>query len=273
MARIYATLLEIAERRGAGLFVLIDPDRGDPDALAERAGACVEAGADAILVGSSLLLAPQFEAAVGVIKAKVTVPVILFPGGVHQLARSADAILYISLISGRNPELLIGQQVKAAPLVHAMDLEAIGTGYLIVDSAGERTTAEFISGTLPLPRQRPELAVAHALAAEYLGMRMLYFDAGSGAKEPVPADLIRAVVHATRLPVIVGGGIRGPEVARAQVEAGARFVVVSSLVEAKGTAPLRELVSAVHWRAGSAGGSGRTVGSPEPVADTLPSRG
>ena len=139
-------------------------------------------------------------------------------------------ILFLSMISGRNPELLIGQHAKAAPTIKAMRLEPIATGYILVES-GSQTTVEYVSNTKPLPRTKPDIAMAHALAAEYLGMSCVYLDAGSGAGAMVPVDMVKAVSDYVTIPVITGGGIRLPEDAADRAEAGASFVVVGSVLE------------------------------------------
>ena len=223
-------LLEVKERRGAGYLALLDPDRLKPEELERRAALCAERGADAILVGTSLTLLVDHAALYERIKRKVEIPVITFPGSGSHVSPLADAILFLSMISGRNPELLIGEQVRSAPLLKECGVEVISTAYMLVES-GTLTSVQFMSNTLPIPRAKNDIAMAHALAAEYIGMKMLYLEAGSGACESVPDEMVRAVVEYSALPVIVGGGIRDPETARAKVEAGASFVVTGKLVE------------------------------------------
>ncbi len=150
------------------------------------------------------------------------------------------------LVSGRNPEYLIGSHVIAAPMLKAMALEPISTAYMIVEG-GSTTSAEFMSGTRPLPRNKPDIAVAHSLAAEYMGMKLLYFDSGSGAEHPVSDAIIRSVRHYCSLPIVVGGGIRTPEEAHRKVQAGATFVVTGTIIEEKGHhSILKEFADAVH---------------------------
>jgi phosphoglycerol geranylgeranyltransferase len=236
-------LLEICDRRGAGYLTLLDPDRLPPDELEERAKTCADADADAILVGTSLMLSDH-SSVFQRIKGAVDIPVIIFPGSSGQIVPTADAILFLSLISGRNPELLIGQHVKAAPLLKEYGVEAIPTGYILIES-GAFTSVEFMSNTRPIPRAKNDIAMAHALAAQYLGMSLVYLEAGSGALEPVPDEMVGAVVDYVSLPVMVGGGIRDPETARSKVEMGARFVVTGTAVE-NDPGRLRELAKAVH---------------------------
>ena len=240
-------LMEIRKRQGAGYMVLLDPDHLDKKDLARTAALCAENGADVILFGGSFLLSTSFDWMVREVKGAVDIPVIVFPGpDLNQISAAADAILFLSMISGRNPELLIGLQVKAAPLLKAHGLEAISTGYMLVDS-GHPTTVEYISNTKPMPRNKPEIAKAHALAAEYLGMQCLYLDAGSGAAQMVPEEMVRSVTESASLPLIVGGGIRRPEDAAARVAVGASFIVTGNVLEARREAGLiQEFAQAIH---------------------------
>ncbi len=216
--------------RGGCLAVLVDPDRSGPEEIRDAARTGTAGGADLIMVGSSLMLGDGFEDAVTAAQEAGDLPVVLFPGHAGQVTGTADAILLLSLVSGRNPEYLIGQHVAAAPRIHALGLETIPTGYLLVESGGI-TSVQYMSMTLPIPRTKPDLAVAHALAARYLGMRFLYLEAGSGAALSVPAEMITAVAETAALPLFVGGGIRRPEEARAAIEAGAAVIVVGSVLE------------------------------------------
>lgn len=238
--------MEVRRRKGAGFWVLIDPDRLTPSDAAKRAEAAAQADADVILVGSSLLVSDHFGPAVSAVKRAVTIPVIIFPGSNAQISGDADAILFLSLISGRNPELLIGEHVRAAPAIRAIGLEPISTGYMLIES-DTLTTIEYMSDTKPIPREKPDIAMAHALAAEYLGMRLLYLDAGSGARTPVPTEMITACREYVSLPLVVGGGIRDAALAHAAVQAGASFVVVGNALEREtGSSLLGELAAAVH---------------------------
>ncbi|MDZ7374020.1 MAG: geranylgeranylglyceryl/heptaprenylglyceryl phosphate synthase [candidate division KSB1 bacterium] len=245
---VYERLLQAASEKGAGYLVLLDPDKNDENGLRRAAEQAQESGADALLVGGSLLLTPGFQAAVRAVRSVARVPVIIFPGSTHQVCAEADAILFLSLISGRNPMHLIGLQVIAAPLIKAMGIEAIGTGYILVES-GRMTSAEFMSDTRPIPREKPDIAKAHALAAEYLGMKLVYLEAGSGAQYPVPDEMVKAVAEYVTVPVVVGGGIRTPEEAHRKARAGARFVVIGNVLEDRGSPQLlREFADAIHWR-------------------------
>ena len=239
-------ILKIKETRGAGYFVLIDPDKWQPDELVKLAVQASEEGADAILVGGSLVLSSSFDELVKKIKQQIEVPLIIFPGSQTQISRYADAIFFLSLISGRNPTYLIGEQVRAAPAIKAHGIEAISVGYMLIES-GSTTSAEFMSNTQPIPRDKPDIAKATALAAEFMGMSLVYLEAGSGAQKSVPNELISGVEKYVSVPIIVGGGIRTPEEARQKVEAGAAFVVTGNVLEKEGNASLiREFAAAVH---------------------------
>ena len=245
---IYEQLLKTRDRKGSGYFVLIDPDKKSEAETLKTVEACAECGVDAILVGSSLLLSQRFGSTIKQIKNEFNIPVILFPGSTIQLSEYADAVLFLSLISGRNPEFLIGTQVLGAPIIRKMALEAISTGYMLIES-GKTTAAEFMSNSKPIPRDKSDIAVAHAIAGEYLGMKMIYLEAGSGAIHSVPEEMIEAVSGYLTIPVIVGGGINTPEAARKKVEAGAAFVVTGNVLETSNHRGLiKEFADAIHWK-------------------------
>lgn len=224
---VFQTLL--ASQR-ANYLVLIDPDRKNDERLEELVAGVNAAGVDAILVGGSLIMDGDFERRMEVIKTASQVPVILFPGASNQLSGHADAILFMSLLSGRNPQYLIGEQVQAAPVVRHLGLEVIPTGYLLL-AGGNPTAVEFMSNSQPLPMDKPDLVLAHALAAQYLGMSLVYLEAGSGAQRAVSDEIVRTVSGELDIPVLVGGGIRTPDEAASKVRAGARFVVTGSALE------------------------------------------
>ncbi|OON70916.1 geranylgeranylglyceryl/heptaprenylglyceryl phosphate synthase [Hymenobacter sp. CRA2] len=212
------------------LAVLLDPDDLD-EAGARRILALSEAHAvDFFFVGGSLVTSQHQAALLRLLKAHSQVPVVLFPSNSLHIDPQADAILLLSLISGRNPDFLIGQHVVAAPLLRASQLEVLPTGYMLVDS-GRQTTASYMSGTTPLPHDKPTIAACTALAGEQLGLRLIYLDGGSGAQQPVSAAMIKAVRQAVETPIIVGGGINTAEKAHTALAAGADVIVVGNKIE------------------------------------------
>jgi phosphoglycerol geranylgeranyltransferase len=247
MISTWSKLNEAANRQGAGLWLLIDPEKTDVAEAARTAGLASTHGCDALLVGASTGSSEQFSAVARAVFHAADCPVLLFPNGAAQVVPHADAILFLSLLSGRNPRYLIDEQVKGAPLVRQHGLEAIPTAYLLIES-GHQSSVEQVSGTRPLARCEPELASAHALAARYLGMSLLYLEAGSGAPEPVPGELVSQCANAG-MPVAVGGGIRTPRVVADLTQAGARFVVVGNHFETQPDWTLfDELAAATHHK-------------------------
>jgi phosphoglycerol geranylgeranyltransferase len=224
-----------------GLLMLVDPDRSDAGQLDRLAAAAAAGGARAFLAGTSLMLNPEMGNTVTRLKEKSGLPVILFPGDAAQVVPEADALLFLSLISGRNPQYLIGEQVRAAPMLAACGMECLPTAYLLVES-GTHTSALFMSASMPLPREKADIAVAHALAAKALGLRQLYLEAGSGARQPVPARMISAVRKVFDGPLIVGGGIRTPEAAAEAASAGADYIVIGNRFESSQPGEEQELV-------------------------------
>lgn len=225
-------ILENARCEGRKLLaVLIDPDFGQDRERLDRTvqNACM-AKADLIFVGGSLLTSAAFDHCVQRVKELSDRPVVLFPGSPSQLSAHADAVLFLSLISGRNPELLIGHHVTAAPTVKALGIEAIPTGYMLVDG-GKPTTVSYVSQTVPIPYDKPGIAAATALAGSYLGLHTIYMDTGSGALRTVSPAMIAAVRSQVDLPIIVGGGIMDAATARALCEAGADVLVVGTAFE------------------------------------------
>lgn len=246
--KVFKKLTRIAEEKGGGYFVLIDPDTRKNDELKEFIKEICNRGVDAILVGGSLIIDGDFQSSLNLVKEASTVPIIIFPGSLQQLSANADAILYISLISGRNPNYLFGDHVIAAPFIRKMGIEPISTGYMLFESGGT-TTAEFISNTKPLPINKPEIAMAHALAAQYMGMNTVYLEAGSGADHSVPTKIVKAVSSYVDIPVITGGGIKTPDDARSKVEAGTTFVVTGNILDDPENFELiDEFIRAIHFK-------------------------
>jgi phosphoglycerol geranylgeranyltransferase len=246
MSKVFQQLLDIKSEKGAGYIVLIDPDRKNEDTLVKQVTVANKSSVDALFVGGSLMMDSKHNERVAVIKKEADIPVIFFPGGLNQLNQYYDAILFMSLLSGRNPQYLIGEQVVAAPIINDLGIEVIPTGYLLFDG-GANSTVEFMSDTKPLPMNRPDIAVAHALAAEYLGKKLIYLEAGSGATHAIPLEIIQQIAAETNVPLIVGGGIRTPEAARERVAAGASFIVTGSILEENGNNGLmKEFADAIH---------------------------
>lgn len=210
--------------------VLIDPDEcatGNLPAIVEN----IHIGkVDYIFVGGSLLTNSQIHECVAALKQLTKLPLIIFPGSPLQIDEAADAIFYLSLISGRNADLLIGRHVETAPLLSKMDIEVLPTGYILVDG-GQATTVSYISNSLPVPADKPGIAVATALAGQLLGLQIIYLDAGSGAKQKISEAMIRQVTKSVQLPVIVGGGIRTPQQAVESCRAGADIIVAGNAFE------------------------------------------
>lgn len=245
---VYEYLLGLKKDRKAGFMVLMDPDRLTLQTASERAKKCEDTGVDALLIGTSLMMGAGFETFVETVKKNVSIPVIIFPAEKSHVTPRADAVLFLSLLSGRNPELLIGEQVKSAPLIKAMGVEAISTAYLLIES-GKLTSVEYMSNTKPIPSDKPEIAVAHAVAAEIFGMKMVYLEAGSGAERPVRNEMIKAVSSNVNIPVIVGGGLKNSEIVAEKVNAGASFIVVGNHFETETVKDsLAEFVKAAHGR-------------------------
>jgi len=226
------------------LAVLIDPDNQPPEQAAEFAQNAENQGADLFFVGGSLVVSDQLDACIRAVKSVSQLPVVIFPGSPMQVSAEADGLLLISLISGRNPEMLIGHHVIAAPALKRAGLELLPTGYLLIDG-GKPTTASFMSGTAPIPANKPEIAATTAMAGEMLGLRCIYLDAGSGAEQRVPNDMISSVRKTVDVPLIIGGGMRSPEDARAAAQAGANVVVVGNVLEHSPTM-VAAFAAAVH---------------------------
>ncbi|MEL7246999.1 MAG: geranylgeranylglyceryl/heptaprenylglyceryl phosphate synthase [Bacteroidota bacterium] len=228
---IYPSLLRACQRGEKQLAVLIDPDKTNRKAIIRLCELANQGGVNYFLWGGSLVNETQAEYYLSLLRAHTQLPIILFPGSIYQLSAQADALLFLSLISGRNPELLIGQHVLAAPRIKRMQLEVIPTGYLYIDG-GALSSVGYMSNTQPIPGNKPEIARATALAGKYMGHKLIYLDAGSGAEKPVSQAMIEAVrLEIEELPLIVGGGIRSQKEAAAALQAGADCIVVGNSLE------------------------------------------
>ena len=243
---VFQSLLDIIDLRGACYVILIDPDRKNDDSIYEQVEIANRSAVDAIFVGGSLMMDGKSKDRVEKIKRLSNIPIILFPGGVNQISAQYNAILFLSLLSGRNPHYLIGEQVISAPIIKDLNLETIPTGYILLD-AGTVTSVEFMSGTRPIPMDKKDIVVSHALAGQYLGMELIYLEAGSGAKRSVSKEIIEVVTDAVDIPIIVGGGITTPSLAETIVKAGASIIVTGTAIE-KNSNCMEEFANAVHWK-------------------------
>lgn len=219
------------EEKRKSFAVLLDPDKINLSTFPKFLGYAAEHGVDFFFVGGSLITNYAIDKLIAAIHEYTDIPAILFPGSSLHIEPTADAILLLSLISGRNPELLIGQHVIAAPLLKRSGIEVLPTGYLLIES-GKLTTVSYISNTTPLPRDKPGIVACTALAGEYLGLKNIFLDAGSGAQFPVTGETIAAVREAVDTPIIVGGGIDSYEKADNALNAGADVIVVGNGIEA-----------------------------------------
>ena len=225
-------LLERIESEGAIHITLIDPEKSPPEEAVAIASAAERGGSSAIMVGGSTLVSTEdLDRAIIRVKEEVELPVILFPNNVSAISRYADAIWFMSLLNSTNTYYLVDAQMLGAPLVKRYGLEAIPMGYIIL---GEGGVVGFVGHARPISYDHPELAAAYALAAQYLGMRFVYLEAGSGVRSPIPPPVVRAVKRVVDIPVIVGGGIRSGDDAKMLVEAGADVIVTGTLAEEGG---------------------------------------
>ena len=224
--------------------VLIDPDKLTSESLLETIQLAKQANVDYLFVGGSLVVTDTLDKVVAAIKANCSIPVVLFPGSPDQITPKADALLYLSLISGRNPELLIGQHVISAPFVRQSGLEIIPVGYMLIDG-GTPTTVSYISNTNPIPSNKNDIASCTAMAGEMLGLKVIYMDAGSGAQRAIPTIMISQVAKYVQIPIIVGGGLTNPEKAKENCLAGADIIVVGNAIE-KDPALISQMAAAIH---------------------------
>jgi phosphoglycerol geranylgeranyltransferase len=241
---IYHSLTERKKQGKKSFAVLVDPDKVNDHNMEQLVSLSVAAGVDYFLVGGSLVISNYLDECVQAIKQNCNIPAILFPGSPSQVSKYADALLYLSLISGRNAELLIGQHVISAPVVKQSGLEIMSTGYMVIDG-GAPTTVSYISNATPIPADKNEIAMCTAMAGEMLGMKLIYMDAGSGAKRPITEGMIEKVAQIINVPLIIGGGIIEPEKAYLNCKAGADVIVVGNAIE-KDASLIKEMAAAVH---------------------------
>ncbi len=241
---LYSHLLQNKKQGRKKFVVLVDPDKVTNASCETLASEAQLAGVDFIFVGSSLLTRDHLDDCIKIIKQNCGIPIVLFPGSTMQISQHADAILLLSLISGRNAEMLIGKQVIAAPLLKESKLEIISSGYMLIDP-GHPTSVSYMSNTTPVPHDKNDIALCTALAGEQLGLKTIFMDAGSGARTPVNKSMIEAVSKTISVPLIVGGGIRTPEKALENCHAGADVIVVGNLFE-KSQQMISEISQAVH---------------------------
>ena len=231
---LYKSILLNRETNRKMLAVLIDPDQCRGSVLAGTVAVLKSHVPDFIFVGGSHMLTGSVDSLIELLKDEVKTNVVLFPGNAAQFSTHADALLYLSLLSGRNAEFMIGQHITSSIAIKKSNVEVIPTGYLLVDG-GKPSSVEYISNTRPIPRDKKEIALSTAVAAELLGMRMVYLEAGSGANLPVPKEMIEYVSAGLSLPLIVGGGIKTTAQMKAAFDAGADIVVVGNAFESEPT--------------------------------------
>ena len=230
MGNILSNIFQAKKDNKKSLAVLIDPDSLSKKDLEQQMTEAINAKVDYFFIGGSMITDDCLDDALSFLKENTSIPIVIFPGSVYQINQKADAILFLSLISGRNADLLIGKQVLAAPMIKKSGIEVLSTGYMLIDS-GKPTTASYVSGTLPIPNDKPSIAACTAMAGEMLGLQLIFLDGGSGAEKPVTSEMIKATADVTDSPIIVGGGISTPEKAIENWNAGADIVVVGTAFE------------------------------------------
>ncbi|MEM7037528.1 MAG: geranylgeranylglyceryl/heptaprenylglyceryl phosphate synthase [Bacteroidota bacterium] len=220
-----------------GFAILVDPDKVLPAEVTTLAQRINQAGIDFVFVGGSLLVNDHIRQVVPQLRQQCQAPVVLFPGNVLQITDTADALLFLSLISGRNPEMLIGNHVLAAPHLKQSGMEVIPTGYMLIDT-GRVTAVNYMSNTRPIPYDKVDIAACTAMAGELLGLQLIYLDGGSGAAKTISTEMISAVAGSIDIPLIVGGGIRSKKQAADILKAGADLIVIGNALEENTDSPL-----------------------------------
>ncbi len=227
---IYRNICDSAKEKRKQLAILVDPDKTSPGKAEIIARECNTLKADYLFVGSSLLINGDFESCIKALRSNCKIPLVIFPGNNLQISSQADGILFLSLISGRNPEMLIGNHVIAAPQIKNSGLEVIPTGYILIN-CGRIASVHYMSNTLPIPSDKYDIAICTAMAGEMLGLKMIYLDGGSGADKPVPAHMISLVKKHINIPLIAGGGVCNSQQASEIWDAGADLLVVGNASE------------------------------------------
>ena len=241
---IYNKILSVKKANKKSFALLIDPDKQDKKQLLAIIEKAKNAKTDYFFVGGSLLTNDSLDLCLKTLKENTTIPIVLFPGNAMQVNNKADGILFLSLISGRNADMLIGKQVITAPILKQSSLEVLPTGYMLVDS-GKPTTVSYMSNTNPIPADKETVAACTAMAGEMLGLKLIFMDGGSGAKNPISEAMIKAVRKSVDVPLIIGGGISSGEKAIANCRAGADIIVVGNAIE-KDENLIGEIADAIH---------------------------
>ncbi len=241
---LYKKFLQDKKDGKKSFACLLDPDKLSLSNVDDAIKMSIESEVDYFFVGGSLIVNLMLDELISNIKKQCDIPVILFPGGTNQISYRADALLFLSLISGRNPDLLIGKHVETAPFLKISPLEILSTGYILVDG-GVPTTVSYMSNTYPIPGNKDDIAVCTAIAGEFLGLKLMYMDAGSGARTPISDSMITKVSSGVDCPLIIGGGIRTPEMCKQKALAGADVVVVGNAIESEPSL-VKEMAAAVH---------------------------
>jgi phosphoglycerol geranylgeranyltransferase len=244
LKNIYPLFTEAKSAKKSKFAVLIDPDKMSKNNMELTIKTAIDAKVDFFFLGGSLVVNDNLDTWLKMIHQQSEIPSVLFPGSSLQLSLKADALLFLSLISGRNPELLIGKHVQVAPFLKMSQLDIIPTGYVLIDG-GVQTTVQYISNTSPIPANKNDIAVCTAMAGEMLGLKTIYMDAGSGAINPISPSMIHDVSQSINIPLIVGGGIRNAEHATLAAQSGADVVVVGNAIE-KSTQLIVEISEAIH---------------------------
>jgi len=244
---IFEKLEAVREKRGAVAVALLDPDKKNDNDLLKMVQLVNDSDFDVVFVGGSLISDNEFESRIKAISENTDLPIIIFPGSSNQLSKHADGVLFLSLISGRNPQYLIGEHVKSAPVIRNLGIEVIPTAYILLDG-GVRSSVEVISNTSPIPMNKKDIILAHALAGEYLGNKFVFLENGSGAKDHAECEIISIISKQINIPIIVGGGVNTSKSAGQLVSSGADYIVTGTQIEKlPSSKTLLEFTQAVHY--------------------------